>query len=79
MKYLGKIYGQQIKVHPYQISEINGFLGEFKVENNKNILIDMGILCGEQYRESILDYGIYDYVEKWNKTTGIAKDGIIYV
>jgi len=61
---------------PYQISEINGFLGEFKVENNKNILIDMGILCGEQYRESILDYGIYDYVEKWNKTTGIAKDGL---
>ena len=61
---------------PYQISEINGFLGEFKVENNKNILIDMGILCGEQYRESILDYGVYDYVEKWNKTTGVAKDGL---
>ena len=61
---------------PYQASEINGFLGEFKVENNKNILLDMGILCGEQYRESILDYGVYEYVEKWNKTTGIAKDGL---
>ena len=59
-----------------QVSTINGFLGEFKVENNKNILIDMGILCGEQYRESILDYGVYDYVEKWNKTTGVAKDGL---
>ena len=59
-----------------QISEINGFLGEFKVENNKNILTDMGILCGEQYRESILDYGVYDYLEKWNKTTGVAKDGL---
>ena len=36
----------------------------------------MGILCGDQYRENILEYGIYNYVEKWNRTNGVAKDGL---
>ena len=63
-------------VAPKQKSEINGYLRDFKIENNKNILLDMGILCGEEYRENTLHYGIYDYVEKWNRTSGTAKDGL---
>jgi len=44
--------------------------------NNKNILLDMGIILGGVYRENIFDAGVYNYVEKYNKTTGNAKDGL---
>jgi hypothetical protein len=44
--------------------------------NNKNILSDMGIILGGVYRENILDSGVYNYIEKYNKTTGNAKDGL---
>ena len=44
--------------------------------NKKNILSNMGILLGGVYRENILDAGIYNYVEKYNKTSGNAKDGL---
>lgn len=46
------------------------------VENIKDILFDMSILCGQEYRENILDAGVYNYVEKVHRTTGIAKDGL---
>jgi len=44
--------------------------------NIQKILIDMGILLGSEYRENILESGVYDYVEKWIRTDGIAKDGL---
>ena len=44
--------------------------------NNKNILSNMGIILGGVYRENIFDSGIYNYIEKYNKTTGNAKDGL---
>jgi len=44
--------------------------------NIQNILIDMGILLGAEYRENILESGVYDYIEKWIRTDGIAKDGL---
>ena len=61
---------------PEQYSEINGYLNDFKIENNKNILLDMGILCGDDYRETTFDSGLFNYIEKWNRTTGNAKDGL---
>ena len=36
----------------------------------------MGILLGSEYRENILQSGIYNYVEKWARTNGRAKDGL---
>ena len=45
-------------------------------QNNKDILKNMGILFDGKYRENILDSGIYNYIEKYNNTTGGAKDGI---
>ena len=36
----------------------------------------MGILLGSEYRENILESGVYDYIEKWIRTDGIAKDGL---
>ena len=40
------------------------------------ILLDMGILLGAEYRENTLNAGIYNYVEKWIRSDGIAKDGL---
>lgn len=42
----------------------------------KNIMTDMGIICGQEYRENTLDAGIYSMVEKWSRTSGTAKDGL---
>ena len=36
----------------------------------------MGIILGDEYRESVLDEGVYSMVEKWARTSGIAKDGL---
>ena len=46
------------------------------IENRRDILVDMAILCGQDYRENILAAGVYSYVEKWFRTTGIAKNGL---
>lgn len=46
------------------------------IENRRDILIDMAILCGQDYRENILAAGVYSYIEKWFRTTGIAKNGL---
>ena len=46
------------------------------IENIKNILLNLGILCGGEYRESMHDAGVYDYIEKWHRTSGLAKDGL---
>ena len=42
----------------------------------KNIMINMGIILGDEYRENVLDEGVYSMVEKWSRTSGIAKDGL---
>ena len=42
----------------------------------KTILLDLGILLGAEYRENVLEEGIYNFVEKWVRTDGIAKDGL---
>lgn len=44
--------------------------------NNKNILMDFGILIDGNYRENTLDSGIYNYVEKYVRTSGNGKDGL---
>jgi hypothetical protein len=42
----------------------------------KNIMTDMGIICGQEYRENTLDEGIYSMIEKWSRTSGGGKDGL---
>lgn len=42
----------------------------------KNIMIDMGIIMGDDYRENTLDEGVYSMVEKWCRTSGTAKSGL---
>jgi len=56
-----------------------GFRHTAPMVNSSNIrliLLDMGILCGSQYRENVLNAGVYNYIEKWVRTEGLAKDGL---
>lgn len=47
-----------------------------EMANYKNILLSLGIRLDGEYRENVLDQGIYNYIEKYNKTDGNAKDGL---
>ena len=52
--------------------------GVFSVENQKDILLNMGILLNGEYRENILDNGIYKYIENYQNTSGNAIDGVYF-
>lgn len=54
---------------------ITGAVGEY-FYNKKEILVDMGIVLQGVYRENVMDAGIYEYIEKWKRTSGSAKDGL---
>ena len=55
-----------------------GFMttGTFSAQNQKNILQTMGILLNGEYRENTLTYGVFDYIEKYTRTKGNAKEGL---
>jgi len=50
--------------------------GDFSPYNRKEILNTLGIVLEGEYRENIIDRGIYDYVEKYVRTNGFAREGI---
>jgi hypothetical protein len=50
--------------------------GSFNIQNVKEILVSMGILLDGQYRENILDVGIFNYIEKFTRTAGAAPSGL---
>ena len=50
--------------------------GDYKVDNQRNILETMGILLNGEYRENLLTRGVYDYIEKYVRTKGFAKEGL---
>ncbi len=54
---------------------ITGNIDDFPY-NKKEILQDLAITMGGVYRENKLDAGIYNYIEKYLRTTGNAKDGL---
>lgn len=45
-------------------------------ENEKNILVSMGILLDGAYRENIQPSGIFNYIEKYTRTSGFAPPGL---
>jgi hypothetical protein len=49
---------------------------ELKITQLKSIMSDMAILCGGEYRENTLDSGVYEFIEKWYRSTGNSKDGL---
>jgi len=50
--------------------------GEFQITNQREILQTMGILLDGEYRENVLNSGIYNFVEKYTRTNGFATDGV---
>jgi len=50
--------------------------GDYHSENQKEILVTMGILLDGEYRENTQVSGIYNYIEKYTRTRGFAKDGL---
>jgi hypothetical protein len=44
--------------------------------NVRDILIDLGISMDGTYREKILDAGVYDYIEKYARSSGGGKRGL---
>ena len=50
--------------------------GDYHSENQKEIMETMGILLDGEYRENTQVSGIYNYIEKYTRTRGFAKDGL---
>lgn len=50
--------------------------GDLSPYNRKEILETLGIVLEGEYRENIIDRGVYDYVEKYVRTNGFAREGI---
>jgi hypothetical protein len=50
--------------------------GDFNADNERNILQTLGILLNGEYRENLMTHGVYEYVEKYVRTKGSAKDGL---
>ena len=50
--------------------------GIYNPQNAKDILLGLGILLDGQYRENLLPSGIFNYLEKYTRTTGFAPEGL---
>lgn len=50
--------------------------GDFSQENRKDILETLAVVLNGDYRETVMERGIFDYVEKYVRTRGSAKDGL---
>lgn len=61
---------------------VNGLLtgwyitGDYNIENQKDILVNLGILLDGDYRENQQPVGVYNYLEKYTKTQGFAQNGL---
>jgi len=50
--------------------------GTYSPENEKDILVSLGILLDGSYRENIQPAGIFNYIEKYTRTAGNGPDGL---
>ncbi len=48
----------------------------YNSQNTRNILVALGILFDGAYRENIQPAGVYDFIEKYVRTTGNAPSGL---
>jgi len=57
---------------------ITGFVinQTYNPQNDKSILVAMGILLDGSYRENIQPSGVFDFIEKYIRTTGSAPPGL---
>jgi len=52
--------------------------GVYDAENEKTILKTLGIVFDGKYRENPLDEGVFNYIEKYTRTSGNAPDGLYF-
>jgi len=64
--------GQEIDGSPTYLT----YTGSYNVANEKDILMQLGIIMDGKYRENMMDAGIYNYIEKYVRTSGNAPDGL---
>lgn len=50
--------------------------GDLNVDNHKDILINAGIVLDGDYREQNLSAGVFNYIEKYVRSSSNAKDGL---
>ena len=50
--------------------------GDYTPTNQKDILLNLGILLDGKYRENVMDAGVYQYVEKYRASSGISRNGL---
>ena len=50
--------------------------GNYSSDNQKEIMTSMAVLLDGKYRENTLVGGVYDYIEKYTRTNGFAKEGL---
>lgn len=50
--------------------------GEYQVSNQKDIMRTWGLLLNGKYRENTYDAGVYNYIEKYVRTSGNSPDGL---
>ena len=50
--------------------------GDINTDNQKEILTALGILFEGDYRENLYPSGVFNYLEKYVRTAGSAKDGL---
>jgi hypothetical protein len=73
----GKIPGPGLNNEGATLTSTGIFVtGRASSENQKEILETMAIVFNGDYRENVLEAGVYNYVEKYVRTKGNAKDGL---
>jgi hypothetical protein len=50
--------------------------GPYSAQNHKEIMETMGIVLDGKYRENTLTNGVFNYIEKYTRTNGFAREGI---
>ena len=52
--------------------------GDYQNQNQKNILLSLGIQCDGDWRENVWPSGMYQYIEKYGRTpgSGTSNDGL---
>ena len=50
----------------------------YNTENEKNILTTLGILFDGKYRENTMAGGIYNYIDKYVRSSGNGPDGLYF-
>ena len=74
--------GESVEVNIGPGVDVNGKLtgwmitGNYNIENEKNILLQLGILLDGSYRENLQPEGVFNFIEKYTRTSGNAPDGL---